>query len=343
MGTLHPPPPASHANPRRAAPTEAAESPPTHTPPELDASPPRAARSAAHSSLGRRDREQDLPLRTRVVGAEDGGDCPVHLRLVPVRVRAADRHRKRLGLGRGGQASGGARRSDAPLPLRCARPARGVHLGRTARAQHRKAWRSSMHSSIDGRGRRSRMHASRPPARRSLLAERVLPVRRSLLARRAKPSSKGAAEEDPRERHEAPHSPLALQLEPLARTLSATSRSHHRRWRGGRCWRLRRRRRRGRRAMRRASRSGRAASCGRCSATLASHLQPRCSSVSDDRHAARGHSHRLRHDDLRCLEHGGPGDRLLRCSERGLDAFREPVRHQVSGNTSVSLVIPCVS
>ena len=211
--------------------------------------------------VGRRDREQDLPLRARVVGVEDGGNCPVHLRLVPVRVRAADRHRKRLGLGRGGQASGSARRSDAPLPLRCARRARCVHLGRTARAQHRKAWRSSMHNSIDGRGRRSRMHASRQPARRSLLAERVLPVRRSLLARRAKPSSKGAAEEDPRERHEAPRSPLALQLEPLARTLSATSRSHHRRWRGGRWgWRLRRRRRRGtRRAMRRASRSGRAA------------------------------------------------------------------------------------
>ena len=50
MGTLHPPSPASPCHPRRAAPTEAAESPPTHTPPELDASPPRAARSAAHSS-----------------------------------------------------------------------------------------------------------------------------------------------------------------------------------------------------------------------------------------------------------------------------------------------------
>ena len=50
MGTLHPPSPASPCHPRRAAPTEAAENPPTHTPPELDASPPRAARSAAHSS-----------------------------------------------------------------------------------------------------------------------------------------------------------------------------------------------------------------------------------------------------------------------------------------------------
>ena len=50
MGTLHPPPPASPCHPSRAAPTEATESPPTHAPPELDAPPPRAARSAAHSS-----------------------------------------------------------------------------------------------------------------------------------------------------------------------------------------------------------------------------------------------------------------------------------------------------